>query len=91
MRALRCRLVAVVAALLLTVLATVVTGFRGGVPDRMGVRRGRRDALVMGLRTMSSIARFPLAIPLFQLTETAILARDAVRMRLSRGGPRINS
>ncbi len=80
MRALRRRLVAVVAALLLTVLATVVTGLRGGVSGRMGVRRGT-CALVMGLRTMWSIAWFPLALLLFQLTESVILARDAVRTR----------
>src|SRR5512144_3379884 len=83
MRALA-RLVAVVAAPLLT----VVTGFRRGVSDWVQALRAARDASVVGLPTMSSIAWLPLALLLFQLTESAIVLRDAVRMRFA-GGRRV--
>jgi NitT/TauT family transport system permease protein len=75
------RFVAVAAALLVAVIA----GRRRDAPHRLGALRAALDGLIAGLRTMASIAWFPLVLLLFQLTETAILVRDAVRARCTEG------
>jgi NitT/TauT family transport system permease protein len=86
MRALHRVLVAVVAALLVAVNA----GFCRGTPNRVGTLRAALDALIAALRTISTLAWYPLVILLFQLAETAILLRDKVRMRFTRGRHQIN-
>ena len=71
------RIVAVAAAL----LVAVIPGRRRGARHLVGALRAPFDGLIAGLRTMASLAWLPLVLLLFQLTETAILVRDAVRAR----------
>ncbi len=52
---------------------------------RVPPRHRDRSELITGLPAMLSIAWFPLATLLFQVTESAILVRDAVRIRFLRG------
>lgn len=80
MRALHRLLVAVVAA-----LVAVVAGCRRDARDWVRRLRAAPEAVTVGLRAIPSMAWFPLAILLFQLTESAILVRDAARMRSTRG------
>jgi len=54
-------------------LALVIGGLLGILVSASSVLRRAIGSLITGLQTMPSIAWFPLAILLFQLTETAIL------------------
>ncbi len=54
-------------------LALIIGGILGAVVSASSVLRRAIGSLITGLQTMPSIAWFPLAILLFQLTETAIL------------------
>ena len=71
------RVVAVAAAL----FVAVIPGRGRGGRHLVGAPRAALAGLIAGLRTMASLAWFPLVLLLFQLTETAILVRDAVRAR----------
>ena len=54
-------------------LAVVIGTTIGGLVSRFRVLRAAVGSMITGLQTMPSIAWFPLAILLFQLTESAIL------------------
>lgn len=54
-------------------VATLVGALIGGAVARVNVLRRAIGSLITGLQTMPSIAWFPLAILLFQLSEAAIL------------------
>ena len=54
-------------------VAVLIGGVVGALVARSRVLRGAVGSLITGLQTMPSIAWFPLAILLFQLSETAII------------------